>query len=94
MDHHLRDNEGIDMAIIASSPPDAGINKHEAKHAGICKVSELKKFFKLLMQFAFVTENLIEFGTSLSYRLVQGFSNFFIPSPPFHSRHVVFAPQA
>jgi len=26
--------------------------------------------------------------------LYQCFSNFFLPSPPFHSRHVVFAPQA
>ena len=26
--------------------------------------------------------------------LMQCFSNFFIPSPPFNSRHVVFAPQA
>jgi len=25
--------------------------------------------------------------------LDQCFSNFFIPSPPFHSRHVVFAPH-
>jgi len=30
----------------------------------------------------------------IEYPLGQCFSNFFIPSPPFHSRHVVFAPQA
>jgi len=26
--------------------------------------------------------------------LIQCFSNFFIPSHPSHSRHVIFAPQA
>jgi len=33
-------------------------------------------------------------GTKACFCLDQCFSNFFISSPAFHSRHVVFAPQA
>ena len=36
-----------------------------------------------------------QLSTMLLLQLLgQCFSNFFIPSSPFHSRHVVFAPQA
>jgi len=32
-------------------------------------------------------------GHSGKASLAQYFLNFFIPTPPFHSRHVVFAPH-
>jgi len=33
-------------------------------------------------------------ATEKNNALHQCFSNFFMPSPPFHARYVVFAPQA
>jgi len=38
--------------------------------------------------------SLIYKQVTLSFVLRQCFSNFIIPSPPFHSRHVVFDTQA
>jgi len=47
-------------------------------------------FFLLRLHF----KKVFYYATPLLDSLDQCFSNFFIPLSPFHSRHIVFAPQA
>jgi len=43
----------------------------------------------------FITQlSRLHYLATIAFILDQCFSNFFIPSPPFHCRHVIFAPQA